>query len=99
MPADRDAVLGIVRCHADALRAIGVRRLALFGSAARDEATAESDLDFVVDLSPKTLDTYMDTKLRLEKLLRRRVDLVLADAIKPRLRTAILSEAIDAAGF
>jgi hypothetical protein len=99
MAADRDAVLGVIQRHADELRALGVRRLALFGSAARGEATADSDLDFVVDLDPKTFDAYMDTKLLLEKLLGHRVDLVLADAIKPRLRPFILREAVYAAGF
>ena len=99
MAFDRDAVLGVVQRHADELRALGVRRLALFGSAARGEATADSDLDFVVELAPKTFDTYMDTKLLLEKLFGRRVDLVLADTIKPRLRPVILREAVHVAGF
>jgi len=99
MAPDRDAVLGVVQRHADELRALGVRRLALFGSAARGEATADSDLDFVVELAPKTFDAYMDTKLLLEKLFGRRVDLVLADAIKPRLRAVIQREAVHATGF
>jgi hypothetical protein len=38
----------------------------------------------------------MDVKLFLEKVLGRRVDLVLANAIKPRLRPAILAEAVHA---
>jgi predicted nucleotidyltransferase len=38
----------------------------------------------------------MDVKLLLERILGHNVDLVLADAIKPRLRSAILAEAVHA---
>ena len=38
----------------------------------------------------------MDVKLFLEKILGRKVDLVLTDAVKPRLRSAILGEAVRA---
>jgi len=81
------------------IKSFGVRSLSLFGSSARGEDTPESDLDFVVEFEKKTFDSYMDLKLFLEELFDRPVDLVLADGIKPRLRAAILREAIHAPGF
>ena len=81
------------------LRRLGVRRLGLFGSVARDEAREASDLDFVVELDEKTFDRYMDLKLYLEDLFECPVDLVLSDSIKPRLRSTILNEAVYAAGL
>ncbi len=96
---NRESILASVSDHAAALRALGVRRLGLFGSAARGDAGPASDLDFVVELVPKTFDNYMDTKFYLERLFGRRVDLVLLEAIKPRLRVPILSEAVFAAGL
>jgi len=81
------------------IKSFGVRSLSLFGSSARGEDTPESDLDFVVEFEKKTFDSYMDLKLFLEELFDRPVDLVLADGIKPKLRTAILREAIHAPGF
>jgi predicted nucleotidyltransferase len=78
---------------------MGVKSLALFGSLARGEGTDSSDVDILVELEPKTFDTYMDVKLFLERLLGRRVDLVLADAVKPRLRQTILAEAVHAEGL
>lgn len=80
------------------LRRLGVRRIALFGSAARGEASAASDLDFLVEFERKSFDTYMDLKFLLEDAFGRRVDLVLADSIKPRLREAIAGEAVYAQG-
>jgi len=41
----------------------------------------------------------MDLKLLLERLFVCRVDLVLADSIKPRLRPIILKEVAYAPGF
>jgi predicted nucleotidyltransferase len=95
----RASVLKTLEKKESALRQLGVRRLGLFGSVARDEAREASDLDFVVELDEKTFDRYMDLKLYLEELFGCPVDLVLADSIKPRLRSTILDEAVYAAGF
>lgn len=76
------------------IHALGVRRLGLFGSAARGDATQSSDLDFVVEFEKKSFDAYMSLKFFLEDLFKTKVDLVLTDTIKPRLRSEILKEAI-----
>ena len=81
------------------IKSFGVRSLSLFGSSARGEDTPESDLDFVVEFEKKSFDSYMDLKLFLEELFDRPVDLVLADGIKPKLRAAILRDAIHAPGL
>ena len=94
---DRQTILERLAANAEELHALGARSLALFGSFARDEAGAESDVDLLVDLDQHTFDRYMDLKLRLEDLLGRHVDLVLIDKLKPRVRDKILSEAIRAA--
>jgi hypothetical protein len=92
----RTSILATLDEHADELRRLGARSLALFGSLARGEGSDSSDIDFLVELEPKTFDAYMDVKMFLEGLLGRKVDLVLADAIKPRLRSVILAEAVHA---
>jgi predicted nucleotidyltransferase len=92
-------VLRTITVNQEALRRLGVKRLGLFGSAARGEAGPASDLDFIVEFNHKSFDAYMDLKFILEDLFHCRVDLVLADAIKPRLRSVILKEAIYAQGF
>lgn len=81
------------------IRSYGVRRLGLFGSQARGEATSDSDLDFIVEFETKTFDAYMDLKVFLEELFHHKVDLVLVDTIKRRLRPSILKEAVYAQGL
>jgi len=72
----------------------GVRSIAIFGSVARGEAGEASDLDILVNMESPSFDRYMDLKFELEDRLGTAVDLVLTDAIKDRLREAILREAI-----
>lgn len=95
----RDEVLLLIEQNQAALRKLGVRRLGLFGSCARGEATAESDLDFVVEFSDKTFDAYMDVKSFLEDLFHAPVDLVTLSAIKPRLLPIIQRDTVYASGF
>ena len=83
----------------DVLQAMGVVALRLFGSAARDSATGESDADFIVRFSaPPTFDRFMDLKLHLEQVLGGlRVDLVTEGAIRPEMRESIDRDAIRVA--
>lgn len=99
MATSRDEIIKLIEQNETILRRLGVRRLGLFGSYARGEATPGSDLDFVVELSEKSFDAYMDTKIFLEDLFRSRVDLVTMSSIKPRLLPIIQREAIHAPGF
>ena len=95
----REDVLNTIGEHRRELQRFGVRSLGLFGSVVRGEGTDVSDLDFVVELKDKTFDAYMDLKFYLEDLFHCSVDLVLKDSIKPRLRDAILKEAVHATGL
>ncbi len=92
-------ILSTISRNHDVLRRFKVRRIGLFGSFARNEATDTSDIDFVVEFDEKTFDGYMDTKEFLEALFARPVDLVTHEAIKPRLRDAILGETVYAKGY
>jgi len=94
-----EAVLRLIEQNQVAIRKLGVHRLGLFGSYARGEATAESDLDFVVEFSDNSFDAYMDLKSFLEDLFRSRVDLVTVSSIKPRLLPIIQRETVYASGF
>ena len=74
----------------------GIKSLALFGSVARNEATQESDLDFIVDFEGVvTFDRYMDLKIFLEDLFGKKIDLAIQESLKPQIRQKIVEEAID----
>ena len=98
-PTSRDEILRVLEENRDAIRGFGVRSLAIFGSASRNEAGVGSDMDFLVEFDQSTFDAYMDLKAFLERLFGRRVDLVTESALKPRLRDVVLAEAVHAAGL
>ena len=72
--------------------AFGAKRLGIFGSYARGEQRKGSDVDILVEFEKgkKTFHNYMQLKFFLEKLLGRKVDLVIKEAIKPMLKSSIL---------
>jgi len=86
-----------IELHREELRALcrrfHVRRLDLFGSAARGDFDPErSDVDFIVeferDMPLHPFDAYFGLKEGLETLVGRRVDLVMPGAIKNPYRKA-----------
>lgn len=79
------------------LRALGVQRLALFGSVLRDEARPDSDVDLLVQFLPgtKTFDRFLALFDLLEERLGRRVELVTTEALSPFIGPRILAEAQD----
>lgn len=99
MTRTRDQVLKTLEENRERIRQFGVRSLGLFGSMARGEGTASSDLDFLVEFELNTFDAYMGLKEFLEELFGSPVDLVLAHTLKPRLRDSVLREAVHAPGL
>jgi len=92
-------ILDLLKSNEVQIKSFGVRRLGLFGSFVHGNDTEKSDLDLVVEFDKKTFDAYMDLKFFLESLFDRPVDLVLAEALKPRLRRSIMEGAVHAPGL
>ena len=71
---------------------MGIERLSIFGSTARGEERADSDVDLAAKLRRDMrigLVEYLDLEERLAELLGAKVDLVSEPARKPRLRAQI----------
>lgn len=73
-----------------------VKEIGIFGSQVKNKAKKKSDVDILVEFEEgfKTFDNYMELKFFLEKILKKKVDLVLKSAIKERLKPYILSGVI-----
>ena len=78
---------------ADICRTNGISRLVLFGSVARGEATASSDIDLIAELPPDA--TLLDM-VRLERefssALGKKVDLLTEESISPYIRERIMDD-------
>lgn len=79
------------------IRALGVVRLALFGSVLRGQPRADSDVDVLVQFGPgdKSYDRFLKLSELLEARLGRRVELVTTEALSPFIGPRILAEAED----
>ena len=73
---------------------LGVARLGVFGSFARDEPTAESDVDLLIEFAPgqKTFRNFSALADLLEDSLQRRVELVTPESLSPYIGPYILRE-------
>ena len=87
LASKRDAILQLTARY-------GAHHVRLFGSAARGEATADSDIDVLVEFEPdrSLLDTIALTHA-LEDLLGRRVDVVTEQALHSAIRADVLKQA------
>jgi predicted nucleotidyltransferase len=78
---------------AEFCRSHGIRRAALFGSLARGEGRADSDIDLLVTFaSPKSLLTVVRLERELAAELGRRVDLLTEESISPLIRSRITED-------
>ena len=78
-----------------AAAANGAEHVRLFGSVARGEDTADSDVDFLVTLRPgRTLLDLARLELELEAILGRRVDVVTEDSLYEPIRATALRQAV-----
>lgn len=73
-----------------------IRSLALFGSVLRDDFRADSDVDVLVEFEPEAEIGFIalnQARRDLARLLRRPVDLVPRDGLKPIIRDSVLATA------
>jgi len=87
-------ILAVVSENQARIRALGVKRLGLFGSFLHGKQRSDSDVDFIVEFQPgrKTFDNFMELTFLLEGLLQRRVELVTTEALSPYIGPHILEE-------
>lgn len=92
-------VIATLRAHKAELRAAGIRHLSLFGSVARGDAGAGSDVDLVAELDPEAhigLFALAALERRLAELVGHPVDLLPEPVEKPRLRARIQQDRLVA---
>lgn len=84
----------IIQEHEEKIKACGVRQIGVFGSFVKSTQKRGSDIDILVEFreGEKTFDNYMELKFLLQRLLSRKVDLVIKDALKPRITPYVIKE-------
>jgi len=92
----RDEAIRRLKEHEAELRGLGVERLYLFGSTARDAASPDSDVDLFFDYRKGKLGLFdlMEVKERAAAILGRHADIMTRDSIHRVLRQRIEQSAV-----
>ena len=93
----RDEVLRRLKASEPELRKLGLGKLYLFGSVARDDPGAK-DVDLLFEIGEFPKFSYLDqagAEIALEKILEKPVDLVLRRALHKRLRPRVEAEMVE----
>lgn len=84
----RDEILRLARKY-------GAHDVRVFGSVARGDAAADSDVDFLVELDPgRSLFDLGGLLMELQDILGRSVDIVTTTGLRDRIRERVLREAV-----
>lgn len=93
-----EEVKAILKEHKDeVVRKYRVREIGVFGSFVRGEQKKRSDIDILVEFDERNIPGLLkliEMEMYLEKLLRKKVDLVMKGGIRPELKKGILKEVV-----
>lgn len=91
-PLNKKIIYDELQKHKLTLEKYGVKKIGLFGSFVRDEATDQSDIDFLVDFEKekKTFRNIMDLAFFLEDLFERKVEVLTPQGLSPYIGPHIL---------
>ncbi len=94
---ERDRILATLRAHQGALERLGIGHLFLFGSVARDEAVAGSDVDLFFDYTDPafSLIELVNVQQFLDRMLDRQTDVMTRASLHPVLRDGIERSALQ----
>jgi predicted nucleotidyltransferase len=93
----RNEVIERLQRNANAIKGMGATSLYLFGSAARDDAQPDSDLDLFIDYDPARRFSLIDLvgiKQFLEEKMSTEIDITTRDSLHPMLKAEIEQSAV-----
>lgn len=96
---NRAAVIAVLKLHETELKKLGIVRLSLFGSTARNEASESSDVDIAATLSPGPrglahLERMERIKARLSEIIGCPVDVIEEPSPSPNVQRAIEQDCV-----
>lgn len=94
----RDSLIALLRAMESSMRGEGVRHLALFGSRARGDHRADSDIDLVVEIEQGRRFSYFDLiglAHRIEDAAGIPANIFLHRSLSPDFRRTVARDAVE----
>ena len=95
-----ELIIKQIEANMGKIKIFGIKKIGLFGSFITNEQKSESDIDILVEFKKgkKTFDNFIHLNFFLEKVFKRRVELVTSDSLSPYIGPHILKE-VEYASF
>jgi len=81
----------LIKALKNILQKRGIKKAGIFGSYARGEQKKNSDIDVLVEFDGSLLD-LIELELELNKVVKKKIDLLTYESIHPLLKNTILNE-------
>ncbi|MBU2524556.1 nucleotidyltransferase domain-containing protein [Patescibacteria group bacterium] len=86
MKLNKKIIINKIGKNKKQLRARGVKKIGIFGSFAKDKYSKTSDIDVLVKFENVNFDNYIGLLFFLERIFKKKIDLVIEDDLKPELK-------------
>ena len=83
---DKKQVLKKIELNKEKLKEEGVIKIGLFGSILKNKQNKKSDVDILVRFKDISFDRYITVLILLEKILKKKIDLITEGDLRPELR-------------
>jgi uncharacterized protein len=96
---DKDAIIATLRAHREELKRAGIAHAALFGSHARGEARADSDIDILIEFAPGRrtgVFAYAGMQIKVSDLFAGKVDVIALNSMREEVLPQVLKDAVYA---
>ncbi|HPD81631.1 MAG TPA: nucleotidyltransferase domain-containing protein [Candidatus Pacearchaeota archaeon] len=80
-----EKILKKIEKEKEKIRKTGAKKIGLFGSFVKGEQKKKSDIDFLVEFDKITFNNYFDLLFLLERLFKRKIDLIIEQDLRPEL--------------
>ncbi len=93
----KDYIISAIKTNRQTLKKLGIKNVGLFGSYSRDEQSAKSDIDILIDFKPEmeNFDNYMAVCDIFEQLFKNeKVEIFTINGLSPYIGPRILNEVV-----
>lgn len=78
-----------IESNKELLKKRSVKKIGLFGSFLKGKQKQKSDVDILIEFKEPTFDNYAEVLILLEKILKKKIDLVTKSSLRPELKYVI----------
>jgi hypothetical protein len=82
---NKKEVIKKIEKNKEEIKKLGIKEIGLFGSVLKGKQTNKSDIDMIVEFKVSSFDNYANAIIFLEKILKKKVDLITKSSLRPEL--------------